>query len=213
MSLWDTLQSGVQQWGNNLKSAAGFVGELTGQLTGTKYAHDLQQASADKAMAFSERMASTEAQRRVADLRAAGLNPLLAANPGGGSSPSGASAGAGNPDFSGVLSGVSQLLTLKANIGKLQADTRKSLADSLKTESETKHVDRLLTSQSALNEWNAKARSTDELLAKLLNNMLGKDAVKDPMAAGAGMLGKFKPQLGPFWRGFLDRAKPFIKWD
>ncbi len=53
------------------------------------------QASADKQMSFQERMSGTSYQRGMEDMRAAGLNPMLAYTQGGASVPGGASAGMG----------------------------------------------------------------------------------------------------------------------
>lgn len=55
-----------------------------------KYQTDRSNEMAENQMRFQERMSNTSMQRQVADLKAAGINPLLAANIGGASAPAGA---------------------------------------------------------------------------------------------------------------------------
>lgn len=69
-------------WGAAIAGGLGFVGGIM-QNTANKKA-------ATREMQFQEHMSNTAHQREVADLRAAGLNPVLSAN-GGASTPSGAS--------------------------------------------------------------------------------------------------------------------------
>lgn len=111
--------------GGSLISAGGSI--IGGLLAyrGQKKANAANAALAREQMAFQERMSNTAYQRAMTDMRAAGLNPMLAYSQGGASAPSGASARMENAS--------SALGDAVSNAGSALGVQRIMRADALKT--------------------------------------------------------------------------------
>lgn len=128
-------------WGAVIAAGASYLASRN-SAKGQKEANDQNLEIAQKQMDFQERMSNTAHQREVADMRAAGINPILTATGGpGASSPPGASAEMKDAKSPGVNSAMKAIDTMaSAFLAKELADKAREdakLSEQLKETSRT----------------------------------------------------------------------------
>lgn len=129
--IFDPVSAVINQVAGPFGSVLGFMGQ--------ERTNDANTAQSAQQMAFQREMSDTSYQRAVKDMRAAGLNPMLAYSQGGASTPGGAKADIGNSVAAGAQSAqaFAQLQNTKADTVQKEAAANLSTAQATKTESET----------------------------------------------------------------------------
>lgn len=100
------------------------------------HAQQMSAAEAATNRDFQRDMSNTQYQRATADMKAAGLNPMLAYSQGGAGTPPGAT-GSGFQAQPANMTNLAASLSTAAQIRNLDADTNKKGAEAKKTEGET----------------------------------------------------------------------------
>jgi len=108
------IGAGISAIGSLAGGALSSAGSAANNAQNLQMAREQMQFSAAQAKAqmdFQERMSNTQYQRGMADMKSAGLNPILAYQQGGASSPSGAQGQSAGASFENTMQGIGQGVT------------------------------------------------------------------------------------------------------
>lgn len=132
MSFFDDVIGAAKSVGSAVSAFSAPLGGVLG-LLGGRERNEAQADQAASANAFSAQQYATRYQTTVADMKAAGINPMLAYGSGPGNAPSGQQASVEN-----VSSSAAQAAMTAAQVANVAADTRNKEATTANIEADTR---------------------------------------------------------------------------
>lgn len=126
MGFWSNFKKNFNDFGNGMIDGFKYFGEKGSRALGDIW---LNMTGQTAKMEWEKNMSDTAHQREVADMKAAGLNPVMSAGGGGASSPS-APSGGGDPlsAILGLIGTAAKVMNSSANL--IKANTDRQLATS-----------------------------------------------------------------------------------
>jgi hypothetical protein len=201
--------------GGAIGGVLGFIGQQQTNQKNWDIAQAANQASAEQAanqMAFQERMRATQYQTAVEDMKAAGLNPMLAYTQGGAGTPSGAmgqvsTAKVGNT-LGAAVQGYQAMQLNNAEVAMKEAATENTSAATLKTEADTiktaVDIQQVLETTKLTGQQYVNAM---EMLNKLKEEILNLKATRDlTTATAANVKENIAPSADPYWYRDLKKG-------
>jgi hypothetical protein len=210
--------------GGLIGGALGFIGQQQTNQKNWDIAQAANQASAEQAarqMDFQERMRKTQYQTAVEDMKASGLNPMLAYSQGGAGTPTGAMGSVSTATMKNALgAGVTayqQMSMNEADIDLKKATTVGTTASTLKTEADTIKTAAdigYILENTKLNQ--QTQRNLEEQLKKLQQEILNLRATEKYTSAATGKVGaetvnikeNIAPSVDPYWYRDIKKYVP-----
>ena len=160
-------------------SAYGGLYSMPGQIIGAGIQTAMAKAEAKRNRRFQRQMSNTAYRRAVRDMKAAGINPILAYQQGGASTPPGAVAPIADfgSAFGGGVSTAIQVLKAKAEIAAIKQGTATAKAQEHLTDNKADVLDPISTASELFHD------SIVEPITSGIRNFLGRDG-KTPSGKG-----------------------------